>query len=106
MAVNNILSGDFKSTAPAMRDAGYSKRSSLNSRHTLFNRRGVQVYIESLFEIARRRWGMSLPEKVMLVYLDGLEATKRIGRKAVEFPDWVTRKAYLDTLAGFLGWIK
>lgn len=102
-AVNNILSGEFKSYASAMREAGYSKKSSFNPRHTLGNRRGVQAYLNSLSEAAKRRWGVSLPVKVMMVYLDGLEANKLVGREAVEWPDWMIRLAFAEKLSEFLG---
>lgn len=105
-AVDNILSGEFRSVAAAMRDAGYSEKSSFNPKHTLANRSGVQEYVESLSRIARKRWDMSLPDKVMETYLDGLEATKLYTRKAIEHPDYVTRLAFANTIAEFFGWIQ
>ena len=104
VAVNNILSGQYRSIASAMREAGYSKKSSFNPRHILGNRRGVQAYLDSLSEAAKRRWGVSLPVKVMITYLDGLEATKLVGREAVEWPDWMIRHAFAEKLSEFLGW--
>ena len=101
MAINNFLSGQFKSLASAMRDAGYSEKSSYNARHVLLNRRGVQVYMESMSDIAQKRWGMSLPEKVMMTYFDGLKATK--GGTTPQ-PDWMVRMVSADRFAFLLGW--
>lgn len=102
-AVNNILSGEFKSIAEALREAGYSEKSSLNPRHVLANRQGVETYIKSLSVIAQKRWNLSLPNKVALIYLDGLSATKIVG-KGIEFPDWSIRLASANTFANFFGW--
>lgn len=104
-AVNNVLSGEYKSIAKAMRAAGYSEKSSYNPKHTLANRKGVQNYIGSLSDSAQKRWNMSLDEKVMDVYLDGLDATKLHGKKGVEYPDYKMRLEYANKVAEFLSWL-
>lgn len=105
-AIDNVISGKYKHVAPAMRDAGYSKESSLTPRHALFERKGVQVYLRKLDKKSQKRFAMSLPEKVMDVYLDGLEATKLSGKKAIEHPDHPTRMSAADRFAKFFEWVK
>lgn len=105
-AVDNILSGDYRSVAEAMRAAGYSEKSSYNPKHTLANRKGVQNYIESLSDSAQKRWNMSLDEKVMDVYLDGLDAIKLHGKKGIEHPDYKMRLEYANKVTELLSWLQ
>lgn len=101
-AINNFLSGQFKSLASAMRNAGYSENSSYNPRHVLLNRRGVQAYFRDLSSEARKRFKAPLEEVVMNIYLGGLTATK--GGKGPQ-PDWRVRLAHADRFAFLWGWM-
>ena len=105
-AVDNLLSGEYKAVAPAMRDAGYSKSSSLQSHKALIGRRGVQNYIKTLSAKAQKRWNTTIEDKVLDTYLDGLEATKLYGKNAIPHPDFMARKAFADRFAGFFGWVR
>ena len=105
-AIDNILSGGFKTIASAMREAGYSIRSSHNPKHILANRRGVQNYIQSLPNTARKRWGITLQEKVLDVYLDGLDAIKLHGKEGNEHPDYIIRLDYANKISEFIGWLQ
>lgn len=107
-AVDNIVSGQFKSIAAAMKDAGYSAVSASHPAHALMDRRGVEVYLEKLDEISQRRFNLSLRDKVMETYMDGLDATKiaRIGKQTLERPDWAVRKSFADKFSEFFGWSK
>lgn len=97
-AVDNIISGEFKSVAAAMKDAGYSPVSASHPAHALMNSRGVEVYLAKLDEKSQKLWGLKLPEKVMDTYLEGLEATKvvKVGKQTEERPDWLARKSFAD----------
>ena len=44
-AVDNIVSGKFENTAAAMREAGYSKTTSLRSLEKLGRSKGVETYL-------------------------------------------------------------
>lgn len=101
-AVDNIVTGKFKSVGAAMRDAGYSAKSSKKPRHALINRRGVEVYLNKLDKMAQKRFSLCLRDKVMETYLDGLDAVKPYGKK--EYPDHMARKAFADRFSEFFGW--
>jgi hypothetical protein len=103
-AVQNILSGKFKSTAAAMRDAGYSETTSHRPAEKLARSKGVQAYLHELGDDAIAKWGMSIENKVMDVYLSGLEATKLVGKNAVSQPDWQSRLQFANSFASFFGW--
>lgn len=106
-AIDNIVSGRFKSIAEAMREAGYSANTSHRPREKLAMSKGVQAYIESLSKVAKKRWNMSIEQKVALVFLEGLEATKLVGRNAEKVhPDFAVRKIYADSFAKFFGWVQ
>ena len=106
-AVDNIISGRFKSIAEAMREAGYANSTSLRANEKLAKTKGVQAYLEQLDVVARKAWNMSIQDKVMLTYLEGLEATTRKGKDAdVEVADFAVRKAYADKFAEFYGWAR
>ena len=102
--VDNILSGKYRNFAPALRDAGYTKSVANAPGHNFFNAQGVQLYLKTLSKVAKKRWNVSLPDKVALTYLDGLEATKLAGKDAIEHPDFATRLTYADRFAEFFGW--
>src|SRR3990167_1627478 len=105
-AVQNILGGQFRNVAEAMRDAGYSQTTSHRPKEKLANAKGVQAYLEQLGGKAIQKFGMSLEDKVAETYLEGLTATKLYGKNAIEHPDWAARKSFADALASFLGWTK
>ena len=105
LAVENILSGKFRSTAEAMRAAGYSVKSSFNSKHILADRKGVQNYVRTLSIELQNRWNMSVQDKVLEVYLNGLDAT-RPTYKGNRYPDHLVRLRFADRLAEFFGWIE
>ena len=109
-AVNNVLSGDFKrkdgmpDVPAAMRGAGYSKETSTSTKKNLFKCFGVQLYLKRLDDTAKKRWKVSLPDKVMQTYMEGLDATKLYGKDAIEHPDWANRKAFADKFSEFFNW--
>lgn len=103
-AVDNILSGKFKSKKAAMVEAGYSELVASDPKKKLVDTKGVNTYIKQLDLQARERWNKSIREKVMDVYADGLDATKLYGKQGLEHPDHMTRKAFADRLAEFFGW--
>jgi len=102
--VDNILSGKYKTMAPALRDAGYANSVADAPRANFFNLKGVQLYLKTLSKVAKKRWSLSLPDKVAMTYLDGLEATKLMGKNAIEHPDFAVRLTYADRFAEFFGW--
>ena len=102
--VDNVLSGRFPSASQALRAAGYGKH--VKPGPEFFKAQGVELYLKTLSKVAKKRWNYSLPDKVMLTYLDGLEATKLAGKDAVEHPDWLARKAFADRFAEFFGWTR
>lgn len=103
-AVDNILSGDYASASKAMVAAGYSPTSSKDPRYLLFERSGVKAYLAELEQKSKKKYGMSMAEKTIDVYMGGLEATKLYGKDALEHPDYAVRKAYADKLTEFMGW--
>lgn len=103
-AVNNIISGEYKTKADALRAAGYSEKSATHQSATLFKNKGIQTYLRKLNRQSRAKFGVALPDKVAMTYLEGLEATKLFGKDAVEHPDWQARKQFADSFAEFFGW--
>ena len=102
--VDNLLSGKYNKIKPALIDAGFSNRTVANPRENFFKAKGVEVYLKTLSKVAKKRWSMSLGDKVAMTYLDGLEATKLFGKDAIEHPDFMARKAFADSFAKFFGW--
>lgn len=103
-AVDNWLSGKFKTKKDALLEAGYSQSTASTNAHNVFQTQGIQLYLKTLSKISKHRTGLSLPDKVAMVYLDGLEATKLYGKNAIEAPDWQARKAFADKFSEFFGW--
>ena len=99
-----ILSGKAKSVPDAMRQAKYSDSSVHNATKVFVRSKGVEAYLNSLDEKSREKFGMSIQDKVMNVYYEGLEATKLFGKRAVEYPDHPTRISAADRMAKFFGW--
>lgn len=104
-AVNALISGEAKSVKGAMLDAGYSKWTAGKGTDRLIRTKGVAVYLRELDKESRKLFAMSLPAKVMNVYLEGLSAERPYGKNAILFPDHLTRKAFADTFARFYGWL-
>lgn len=95
--------------AEALRLAGYSHKTALHlTKKDFIKSRGAQAYFKQLGDKAMKRFGISLPDKIMQGYFDGIEAMKVVatGGIAREYPDLVTRKTYLDRFAEFFGWTK
>ena len=67
-AVDNIISGEFKSVAAAMKDAG-SPVSASHPAHALMNSRGVEVYLAKLDEKSRNSGGSNFPKKLWIPIL-------------------------------------
>ena len=103
--VDNLLSGKYNAAAPALRDAGYTNSTAIRPQDNFFKAKGVGLYLKTLSKVAKKRWNVSLPDKVALTYLDGLESTKFYGKDAIEAPDNMARLAYADRFAKFFGWI-
>ena len=106
LATDLVLSGKAKSVPDAMRKAGYSKAAVHNATAAFVRSQGVGVYLKSLDEKSREKFGMCIQDKVMNVYYEGLEATKLFGKDAVEHPDHKTRIEAADRMANFFGWNK
>lgn len=107
-AVDNIVSGKFKSVAAAVRDAGYSDKVAKSASQNVLPARGIEVYLELLDKKAQRQFNLCLKDKVMEVYLDGLDATKRVrvGKRSFMDVDHLARKAFADRFSEFFGWTK
>jgi hypothetical protein len=107
-AINNILSGNFRSKAAAMRDAGYGEDAAKHPKSALLTSKGVGVYIKTLDKLAQAKFNDTLGNVVMKRYLDGIDATKRVavGKRSRKEPDFAVRKTYLDKFAEFFGWTK
>ena len=106
MAVDAIISGKAKSKMGAMRIAGYSKSSTNDAVTRLFNGGGIKKYLAELDRKSREKFGLTIQDKVMETYLNGLDATKLYGKKAKEHPDHLARIAYADRFSKFFGWEK
>ena len=104
--VDNILSGKYNAAKPALVDAGYTPQVASNPQNKFFKAQGVQLYLKTLSKVAKKRWSLSLPDKIAMGYLDGIEATKLFGKDAIEHPDYMARLSYLDRFAEFFGWRK
>ena len=104
-AVDNIMSGEFKSKGAAMRDAGFSKSASRNPQ-TLVRADGVQSYLKNFEAKAVARFNMTLDEKIMDVYLDGLDADKPLGKHGEVIQDHKMRKEFADTIQESRGMMK
>jgi len=102
-AVDNILSGKFKSKNKAMQSAGYSKMASRIPKTHLAEGAGTKKYLSLIKKQSEKRYGKPLSQKVSEVYVDGLEATT--SGKFGDNPDFKTRLAYADRLSDFMGWV-
>ena len=103
-AINGVLSG--KNPSQAMTGAGYSRKTTSHTKQNFFHSQGVLQYLAKMDKESLMRFNMNLGDKLVSVYVGGLEATKLHGRNAIEHPDWIARKAFADKLAEFMGWTK
>lgn len=103
-AINGVLAG--KKPTQALTEAGYSPKTSSHVKQNFFHCRGVIQYLAKMDKESLRKFKMHTGEKLIDVYLNGLEATKLHGRNAIEHPDWLARKAFADKLAEFMSWTK
>ena len=103
-AINGVLVG--KKPAQALTDAGYSSKTSSHFKQNFFQSQGVTQYLAKMNKVSLQKFKMNLDDKLIDVYLSGLEATKLHGRNAIEHPDWLARKAFADKLSEFMGWTK
>ena len=101
--VNNMLSGKFPSKAKALEAAGYS-HTIAHKPQGFIRSAGVQNYLKKLNIESKRLFdGKGIEDKVIEVYTEGLGATKLFGKKGIEHPDWLARKAFADKIGGLLG---
>lgn len=103
-AINGVLVG--KKPTQALTEAGYSPKTSSHAKQNFFHSQGVLQYLAKMDKESLMRFNMNLGDKLVSVYVSGLESTKLHGRNAIEHPDWLARKAYADKLAEFMGWTK
>ena len=101
LAIDNIMSGKFKSPRQAMKAAGYTGGTSAPA---LLQQTGVQTYIAGFEKKALVKFGVSLDDKLMDVYLDGLDA-KTVGKFGGDV-DHKVRKEFADTIATMKGYLK
>lgn len=101
-AIDNIASGRFSDTREAMIDAGYTKGSAIPNN--LMKSSVVQDYINKFEYKAKMKFRMGLDDKLMEVYLEGLDA-KTTGKFGGE-TDHKTRKEFADTISKMKGYIQ
>lgn len=98
-AVDNYLSGKYKTKKDAVAAAGYGRNR--NATSLVYNGAGVKVYLEKLEAQARKKYGVDLREKSVDVLMEGLDAYKVT--KEGNNPDFAVRKQYLDKLYDLMG---
>ena len=102
-AIDNMMSGEFKSKQAAMRAAGYSDSHSTNP-HLLLRAKGSQKYLENFETKALIKFGMTLESKIQEVYLEGLVANKPYGKKMIV--DYEERRRYAKNISEMLGLLR
>ena len=100
--VDNMLSGDYPSKAKAIKAAGYSDAMAHKPARVI-NSSGVQKYVKKLDKKSRELFGVSIGDKIVEVYTEGMGATKLFGKNAIEHPDWLARKAFADKIGPMIG---
>lgn len=106
-AVDNLLSGNYKTKKAALLAAGYSKYTSDNPQLIYGSAKsegklGVKRYLDTFDLKAQARFKQTLKSKLQDVYLDGLEAVKPYGKRGDIHPDYSTRLSYEDRIAEML----
>ncbi|MBU0598683.1 hypothetical protein KKF61_06925 [Patescibacteria group bacterium] len=104
-AVDNLMSGQYKTDKAAIMAAGFSKQSAEKGKSMILKTTGAQKYLENFEQKALDRFGMTLESKLQDVYLDGLDADKPWGKNNI-IPDFDVRKKYADRIAEMLGVIE
>ena len=104
-ALDNIMSGKFKTKKAAMLDAGYSESVSATKAHRLASSPSGQDHLQNFGEKAKMKFGMTIESKLQDTYLDGLDADRPWGKNDL-IPDYKVRKDYADKVAEMLGWIR
>jgi|GEM_PF-5359423 len=94
-AIHAIVAGEAN-VGKAMRDAGYSAKSSENPKQNLMDRRGVHEYLDTLDAKAQRLFHMSALDKALDVYLKALQA------ESDGVPDHKVRLMAADRLVAIL----
>ena len=103
--VDNIMSGNYKSKKDAIKAAGMSDTTAHNPQ-LFVKQKGVQAYLKTFEQKAVVKFGMSLDEKIMDVYLDGLDADKPLGKHGEVIQDHKMRKEFADTIQESRGMMK
>ena len=101
-AIDNIASGKFDSPRQAMIEAGYTPNGAIPNQ--LMKSTTVQDYINAFEYKAKLKFRMGLDDKLMEVYLEGLDA-KTTGKFGGE-KDHKTRKEFADTISKMKGYIQ
>ena len=101
-AVDNVMSGKFKSKKKAIIAAGYSEQTAINPAQNVFGSRGVEEYLKNFEDKALIKFGMTIDSKLQDVYLEGLDADKPWGKNDI-IPDFEARLKYADRIAEMLG---
>lgn|SRR3990167_5924886 len=104
-AIDGIIT-EGKSAQRSMKDAGYSEDAAANPKQNLAQREGVRMYLETLDKKAINRFKMSLKDKAMEVFLDGLDANKMLEKLGIEYPDHKERREFALIFARFFGWVE
>jgi len=102
-AVENMLSGKFKSKSAALQAAGYTGGEA-GSPARFMQATGVRQYLKRIGKKAKKLFKMKLEDKVMQVYMEGLNADKPFGKDAIMAADHPTRKMFADRFSEFFGW--
>jgi hypothetical protein len=101
--VHELLSGNHKTKKSAVLAAGYSESSS-NQPKIIIQNEGVQKYLKQLDDESKNANGKTLRKKVVDVFYAGLEATKLVGKDAVEHADHKERRKFAQEFAKWFGW--
>lgn len=104
-ALDNIMSGNFKTRKEALLDAGYSESVAETKGHRIIQSAGGQDYLKDFSTKALMKFDMTIESKLQDVYLEGLDAERPWGKLGT-LPDYKVRKDYADKIAEMLGWIK
>lgn len=75
-AVDNLLSGEFKSKSAALRHAGYADATA-RATGSFLKQDGVQKYLKQLDKKAKEVLNTTVDDKIATIYIEGLDAKKR-----------------------------
>ena len=89
----------------AAEKVGYSPSTVNNAGVAVFKTPGVRAYLNKLDQESRKKFGLSIQDKVMNTFFEALDANKLHGVKRFkEYPDHPTRIVAADRFTRFLGW--